>query len=250
MASPAQGTAGSLAAARRRVPWHNVSTWLVVACVAMFVLSVLLPGIYTALAFVPRATLLGGQIWRLLGFQFLHADLMHLAFNMLGLWWFGPMVERKLGRAPFLAFYLLCGAAGALAFVGLAAVNLVAGGWGSILVGASAGLFGTIAAAMVFYPNRILRLALPPIDITVFRFGLVYLGLAAYVVIFWGNQAGANGGGEAAHLGGAAAGFLLARNSALLAWADRLVPARLRKPGHRPSTDVKPPSYMKYHGWR
>src|SRR6516162_9853335 len=46
----------------------------------------------------------------LLTYQFFHADLAHIVGNMVFLWVFGDDVERALGRARYLAFYLLCGA--------------------------------------------------------------------------------------------------------------------------------------------
>ncbi len=45
------------------------------------------------------------QIWRLITYQFLHADTTHLLFNMIGLYFFGTMLERTLGTRRFLIFY-------------------------------------------------------------------------------------------------------------------------------------------------
>src|SRR5258708_30804297 len=53
----------------------------------------------------------------LLTYQFFHADLAHIVGNMVFLWVFGDDVERALGRARYLAFYLLCGAIGGVGFV-------------------------------------------------------------------------------------------------------------------------------------
>src|SRR5258708_4350567 len=52
----------------------------------------------------------------LLTYQFFHADLAHIVGNMVFLWVFGDDVERALGRARYLAFYLLCGAIGGPVF--------------------------------------------------------------------------------------------------------------------------------------
>src|SRR6516225_8368605 len=52
----------------------------------------------------------------LLTYQFFHADLAHIVGNMVFLWVFGDDVERALGRARYLAFYVLCGAIGGLVF--------------------------------------------------------------------------------------------------------------------------------------
>ena len=57
------------------------------------------------------------QLWRLFTFQFLHADFLHILFNMYALYMFGPILEQWWRSRPFLLFYLLSGIAGALFFV-------------------------------------------------------------------------------------------------------------------------------------
>jgi membrane associated rhomboid family serine protease len=87
-----------------------------------------------------------GEWWRLITATFLHASLIHLAFNMLFLWWIGAPVEEAIGRARFLLLYLvsgLAGSAGALLFSPNA-----------ITVGASGCLFGILGAALVFERQR------------------------------------------------------------------------------------------------
>jgi membrane associated rhomboid family serine protease len=87
-----------------------------------------------------------GEWWRLITATFLHASLIHLAFNMLFLWWIGAPVEEAIGRARFLLLYLvsgLAGSAGALVFSPNA-----------ITVGASGCLFGILGAALVFERQR------------------------------------------------------------------------------------------------
>ena len=64
-----------------------------------------------------QGDMIGGQVWRFISFQFLHADFTHLLVNMFGLWIFGPLVERYLGGKRYLAFYLLCGIFGALLYL-------------------------------------------------------------------------------------------------------------------------------------
>lgn len=50
-----------------------------------------------------------GELWRLFTYQFLHANLGHILFNMIALWFFGPVVEERFGHLRFLLYYLFCG---------------------------------------------------------------------------------------------------------------------------------------------
>jgi membrane associated rhomboid family serine protease len=89
-----------------------------------------------------------GQWWRLITGAFLHASLIHLAFNMLMLWWFGQALEAALGRGRFLGIYLvsaLAGSAGALLLTN-PAVNTV---------GASGAVFGILGAGLVLERRQI-----------------------------------------------------------------------------------------------
>lgn len=175
----------------------------------------------------------GFEFWRFIGFQFCHANLGHLLFNMISLWFFGPIVEHALGRKRFLAFYLTCGIAGALMYLllnaaGTAATSAFGPGVhlpGFLLnnpnlplVGASAGIFGVLIAAARYVPNAtVLLFFIIPIRLSTLAYGLV--GVAAATVIFAGlgknipifSLPTDNAGGEAAHLGGAIAGWFFAR---------------------------------------
>ncbi|MFE0042142.1 rhomboid family intramembrane serine protease [Streptomyces albireticuli] len=83
-----------------------------------------------------------GEWYRLLTSTFLHQAPMHLAFNMLSLWWLGPPLEAALGRARFLALYLLSGLGGS------ALTYLVTGPYEPSL-GASGAIFGLLGATAV-----------------------------------------------------------------------------------------------------
>src|SRR5205085_6231520 len=115
-----------------------------------------------------KISLAGGlEFWRFLTFQFLHANLMHVGFNMLGLYIFGGMVEEALGRKKYLAFYLTCGIFGALMYLLLNAAGyfwieklhqtripgLLFNKLDTHLVGASAGVLGVIMACAYIAPS-------------------------------------------------------------------------------------------------
>ena len=167
------------------------------------------------------------QIWRFITFQFLHSGIGHIFFNMLSLYFFGPMIELYLGSRRFLAFYLLCGISGAVLYlILLAADQLVNEPW-IHMVGASAGVFGTLIGGAVIAPNTRVMMLFPPIPISLRALAWIFVGLAAYNVF----TTGPNAGGEAAHLGGAGLGFLLIRNPNMLNWVDGTWWKPLRRKG-------------------
>jgi membrane associated rhomboid family serine protease len=83
-----------------------------------------------------------GAWWQLVTSMFTHVDLMHIAFNMLALWFLGPQLEAVVGRARFLALYLLSGLMGS-AFVYWLTPEFTP------TVGASGAIFGLMGALLV-----------------------------------------------------------------------------------------------------
>jgi membrane associated rhomboid family serine protease len=163
------------------------------------------------------------QVWRLVTFQFLHAGIMHLFFNMLGLWMMGRFVEENLGGKKYLAFYLVCGICGGLLYLILNGLGNILGPSVRVpgllfnethtpLVGASAGVFGVIMACAYLAPNAVVQLIFPPIPLKMRTFAYAYVAIAL-ASLFIGTS---NAGGEAAHVGGAIAGFFFIRNTHLL----------------------------------
>lgn len=143
--------------------------------------------------------------------MFVHGGLMHLVGNMLYLWIFGDNVEDRMGHGRFLAFYLLCGVAAALA------QTFVSPDSGVPMVGASGAVAGVMGAYFVLYPkSRVLTLF--PFPLTLIEIPAVYL-LGLWFVMQFVNGLGslappAEGqlaGGVAfwAHIAGFAAGVLL-----------------------------------------
>jgi membrane associated rhomboid family serine protease len=159
----------------------------------------------------------GGQVWRVLTFQLLHASGIHLVMNMLGIFFFGPIVEAHFGGRRYLAFYLLCGLAGALSFLVLSALHVVVSSPATPLVGASAGVFGLLLAASLIAPDVEVFYYFIPVTIRILAWAS--MGLAAYTVL----ATGFNAGGQAAHLGGGVVGFLLMKNQH---WLNPFAPPR------------------------
>jgi membrane associated rhomboid family serine protease len=191
---------------------YDVTPWvlrLVIANVAVFGLQILMPGLAEQLVFVPRLAL--REPWTAITYMFLHGGVMHLLFNMLGLFWFGTRVEERLGGAHFAQLYFIAGITGAL-FQWVLAPN-------GAMVGASAGVFGVMMAYAVFWPKQVFLIwGVLPMQ--------VWMMVALYTVWSVFSGAGGSRGGVAdyAHLGGYAGAIVFL-------WAlDRWSPAnRWRK---------------------
>lgn len=185
------------------------------------------------------------QVWRFLTFQFLHVDGVHLLFNMLGLWFVGGVVEEFLGRRRYLAFYLACGIFGAIAYLLLNLLGYIVltnfpGLRAEVpallfddiftpLVGASAGVFGVLLAAAFIEPKTMVQV-LFVIPMRMRTAVYIFVTLAALNLILGGR----NAGGDAAHIGGAAAGALLIRRTHLLRdFFDVFGDSRKGSPGRR-----------------
>ncbi|MCW7941844.1 Rhomboid family protein [Streptomyces hygroscopicus] len=127
-----------------------------------------------------------GQWYRLLTAMFLHANYVHILFNMLSLWWIGAPLEAALGRARYLALYFASGLAGsALTYLIATPAQPSLGASGAIF-----GLFGATAVLM-----RRLRYDMRPV------IGLLVVNLI--ITFGWGNIA------WQAHIGGLVGGVVV-----------------------------------------
>lgn len=162
------------------------------------------------------------QPWSLFTYMFMHADFLHILFNMLWLYWFGSLFLLFFSAKHLRGVYILGGIIGGLFYMVSynvfplfqSAVN------GSIMVGASASILAIVTATAYREPNYPIRLLL---------FGTIrlkYLALAV-VVIDMMQAASGNAGGHIAHLGGALAGILfgycLSKGTDITAWINKLL---------------------------
>lgn len=135
-----------------------------------------------------------------------HLDLVHLFFNMLFLWLFGPGVEVALGRVRFLALYLACGLGG------LVLQALVHPGSIEPVVGASGAVIGIIAAHLVVRPaGKIMVVSAVPLLVGVIAVPVVVmLGVWIVQLVVIGAidpGSGVNGTAWWTHVGGFAIGL-------------------------------------------
>lgn len=227
----------------------TMTTWLIAVNVAVFVLDIILYGRFSvgvplihgyldgkalvqieqfpplfAYGHFSTTRAIGSfEIWRFVTYQFLHGGLMHILFNMFALWSFGRLVEERIGARRYLAFYILSGIGGSLLYLLLSIGGqmyqhrvpfFLPGFPTDTLVGASASIFGVLVASAYYAPNLIVSLIFPPVSMPLKVMVWIFIAIALLTVYADGN----NSGGEAAHLGGAAVGYLLIRRIHLLNW--------------------------------
>lgn len=137
--------------------------------------------------------------WTLLTYMFAHADLLHILFNMLWLYWMGRIFMEFFSSKHISGLYLLGGWGGAALY--LLAANLLPNlaGHSGVLIGSSAAVIAIVVATAVYVPD--------------YKIGLLFLGEVAIkwvaivtVAIALLSLDGGNVGGNIAHIGGALVG--------------------------------------------
>ncbi len=142
--------------------------------------------------------------WTLLTAMFMHGGWLHIIGNMWFLWIFGDNVEDAMGRARFLAFYLLCGLAAALAQV------VVTPSSAAPMVGASGAIAGVLGAYLLLYPRARVRCLWVLIVFVTF----VNIPAWALLGVWFASQFFVpleSGVAWMAHVGGFVAGFVMVR---------------------------------------
>ncbi len=184
--------------------------YLIWTNVAVYALTWLFPVLTIVLGLVPQAVYGRLWLWQPVTYMFVHGDLMHILFNMLGVWMFGVELERMWGTRFFLRYYAVTGlgAAATTLLWSLLPMDLSTQIYYAVTFGASGALYGLLMAFALYYPDRpILMFLLFPIPAKYF---VLIIGAIAFMA-----SAGSGGGGVAhtAHLGGLVAGYLYLKGS-------------------------------------
>lgn len=172
----------------------NVGVWLVTASLGVGWMTGNAEKLY-AFGGNAASAVQAGQWWRLLTATFLHANLLHLLFNMIGLWTIGVLLERIFGRRSFALIYLAAALAGSVASLYFSAQTKVS-------VGASGAVFGVAGALLIVVYQQ--RRTLPKLFNRQILSGMA--AFVGYSLLLGFSKAGVD---NAAHLGGLAAGVLL-----------------------------------------
>ncbi|MDI5896320.1 MAG: rhomboid family intramembrane serine protease [Flavobacterium sp.] len=139
-----------------------------------------------------------GEQIRMLSSGFLHADMTHLIFNMLTLWFFAPVVISYLGDFSFILVYF-----GSLIFGSLLTMVFHKNDYGYRAVGASGAVTGVLYSAILLQPDMMLGIFFV-IPMPAYIFGILYLLYSIY-----GMKAKNDNIGHTAHFGGAVGGYLI-----------------------------------------
>ena len=179
---------------------------IIILNVIIFILAFIFPQLNTYLAaYYPTSP--NFKSWQIITHMFMHGGFMHIAFNMLTLASFGPLLERFLGEKKYILLYFLSGL-GAYALNSLWIYYEMLNNGNEFMnvamLGASGAIFGVVAAFTALYPNAEMMIMFIPFPIKakillpIVIVGSIYLGI---------NNVG--GVAHFAHIGGAIVGYIL-----------------------------------------
>lgn len=173
---------------------------LLIANLGVFFLQSTLPGLAHAFSFVPALALT--RPWTIVTYMFLHGSFMHILFNMLALFFFGPRVEDRIQSKNFATLYFVAGITGALLSIVFTPLSQI--------IGASGGVFGVMLAFAYFWPHEPIYIwGVLPIPARI-------LVILTTILALWSGFGGGGAGvAHFAHLGGYLGAFLYLR------WLDR-----------------------------
>jgi membrane associated rhomboid family serine protease len=149
-----------------------------------------------------------GEQIRMISSGFLHADIPHLAFNMITLYFFAPVVILKMGTIGFLLAYI-----GSLIFGSLLTFVFHKNDYSYRAIGASGAVTGIIYSAILFDPNMQVYGFIPG-----YIFGMIYLLGSIY-----GMKSKRDNIGHVAHFGGAIGGYVITLCRAPYLFSDNLL---------------------------
>jgi membrane associated rhomboid family serine protease len=195
--------------------FSGVTSQLVLANVAVFFVLLLMEYAAPRVAFLVLSyfsltpdLLLHGWVWQLATYSFLNAGVLHVALNMLTLWFIGSFLETSKGSRWLLEIYFLCAVGGALIGSALSFTHIFRSSPHSTTSGSDAALFGLLAAFAVLFGDLEMYMFPLPVAIKAKYLVIVYMLIEVALLL--------SGGPPLAYfviLSGALAGFLFARRA-------------------------------------
>ena len=195
-------------------PFTKAVKWLVIINAGVLLLTTLMGALnedifaaFRAIFALTPYLVVRGWIWQLITYSFLHQGILHLLFNMLGLWMFGSQFEQDWRTKRFLEFYFFCVIGAALTTIAVSYTGV--GGVSPTIptIGASGGVFGILMAFGMIYGEREVMLFPIPFSIKAKYFvaGIAFITLIEAISASSGRGSAV---AYSAHLGGLLFGFL------------------------------------------
>ncbi|MCF7953741.1 MAG: rhomboid family intramembrane serine protease [Spirochaetales bacterium] len=154
--------------------YNNAAFILIIINVVVFFFTYMNQRLIFYIAMIPNLVVQEGFFWQVFTYMFAHANFSHIFFNMLGLFFFGVQIERRMGTGEFLLFY---GITGTLAGVFSLFVYLLTGNTGVILLGASGAVFAVLLAFATYFPYA-----------RIYIFGIIPMRAPVLVVVYTGIE--------------------------------------------------------------
>lgn len=174
--------------------------------IAVFAAVLIMGRLVEWIGLIPELVVTRGYVWQVVTYQFVHAEVFHILFNMLWVWMFGVDLERRWGTVAFAKYYLIVGTTAGVATVitSLLPIEALQTSYMAVTIGASGAGYGLMLAWAIVFPHR-----------TVLFFGIVPLNARVFALIAGAislSQAISSGGNSGiahvAHLAGLVAGWL------------------------------------------
>jgi membrane associated rhomboid family serine protease len=144
--------------------WSTSRSALIISNVLIFILVFSLPNLDAVFNMFSFSFETSGELWRWFTSLFLHVSASHLFFNMLGLFFFGKVLEKEVKRQWFLAIYFISGLLGNFVYMFTDPLPVV---------GASGCVFGVMGAAMLLNPIKRIHLYIFPLPLGVVALAFV-----------------------------------------------------------------------------
>jgi membrane associated rhomboid family serine protease len=180
--------------------------YLIYANVAVFILQMILaPYVIEYFGLTPALVVSRFWVWQAGTYMFLHADVFHIALNMLTLWMFGCELERLWGTNEFLRYYAITGIGAGLTTVAAASLpfDFAYTIWISPTIGASGAIYGLLLAYGVLFANR------PIYMYFLFPVPAKWFVIITGALVLYASLSNPGGGtAHLAHLGGMVIGYI------------------------------------------
>ena len=195
-------------------PFTKAVKWLVLINAGVLLLLTLLHAMnedvfaaFRAIFALIPMMVVRGWVWQLVSYSFLHEGILHLLFNMLGLWMFGAQFEQDWGSKKFLEFYFFCVVGAALTTIAVSFTGIGGVQPTTPTIGASGGVFGILMAFGMIYGDREVMLFPIPFSVKAKYFvaGIAFITLIEAISASSGRGSAV---AYSAHLGGLLFGFL------------------------------------------